>query len=307
MSTIFVSGLINIETTLRVEAFPVVYHSARYPFFGINSSVSGVGFNVAKALTVLGDTIQLASLVGKDYAGMSVKSALAESGLTSSLVLPTLDKTPQSVILYDIQGTRAINTDLKDIQDAQYPLDHIPQVIATSDLAVICNVNFSRPMLALARQAGKLIATDVHALADIHDPYNQDFMREANLLFISGDSLWDTPKQVAKQLVERFSNELVVVGMGYDGALLRTKSGTSYHVPAVFTRPVVNTIGAGDALFSCFVHEFVEHGNPELALRRAVIFASYKIGVTGAADGFLSPQGLSEWEQKLADNPANLG
>lgn len=300
MSNIFVSGLINIETTLRVESFPVEYYTARYPFFGVNSSVSGVGFNVAKALTVLGNSVHLASLVGKDYAGLSVKAALAETGLSSDLVLQALDKTPQSVILYDIKGKRAINTDLKDIQDANYPVDDISEMVQKSDLAVVCNINFSRPILEIAHQAGKWVATDVHALADIHDPYNQDFMREAQILFVSADSLWDTPERAARQLIQRFSNELVVIGLGEEGALLLTREGGLCHAPAVFTRPVVNTIGAGDALFSCFVHEFAHHSQPEQALRRAVIFASYKIGVTGAADGFLSPSELESWEQKLA-------
>ena len=39
MNQILVSGLINIETTLRVEGFPIGYSPVRYPFFGINSTV----------------------------------------------------------------------------------------------------------------------------------------------------------------------------------------------------------------------------------------------------------------------------
>ena len=53
MNNILVSGLINIETTLKIDAFPIPYQPVRYPFFGINSTVSGVGFNVSKALTTL--------------------------------------------------------------------------------------------------------------------------------------------------------------------------------------------------------------------------------------------------------------
>ena len=40
MSGILVAGLINIETTLRVEGFPIVYEPVRYPFYGVSSSVS---------------------------------------------------------------------------------------------------------------------------------------------------------------------------------------------------------------------------------------------------------------------------
>ena len=38
MTRILVSGLINIETTLRVDSFPLTYEPVRYPFFGINST-----------------------------------------------------------------------------------------------------------------------------------------------------------------------------------------------------------------------------------------------------------------------------
>jgi len=47
MPNILVSGLINIETTLRVDGFPIAYNPVNYPFFGVNSSVSGVGYNIA--------------------------------------------------------------------------------------------------------------------------------------------------------------------------------------------------------------------------------------------------------------------
>jgi len=70
-------------------------------------------------------------------------------------------------------------------------------------------------------------------------------------------------------------------------------------VPAVQTRAVFNTIGAGDALFSCFLHDYLRQGDALSALQRAVIFASYKIGAVGAADGFLSAAELDEWAARL--------
>ncbi|MCD4687435.1 MAG: carbohydrate kinase family protein, partial [Anaerolineae bacterium] len=76
MSTILVSGLINIETTVQVDGFPIAYTPVRYPFFGVNATVSGVGYNVAKALTTLGDTVRFASMVGKDMGGTVTRAQL---------------------------------------------------------------------------------------------------------------------------------------------------------------------------------------------------------------------------------------
>ena len=62
--------------------------------------------------------------------------------------------------------------------------------------------------------------------------------------------------------------------------------------PAVSPRPIVNTIGAGDALFSSFVHIYAHTADPYLALRKAVVFAGYKIGVASASEGYLDSLGL---------------
>ena len=189
MRRILVSGLINIETTLQVEGFPIDYEPVRFPFFGIQSSVSGVGYNVAKALTVLGDDVRFLSLIGGDMAGRLVLESLADDGISAERVITALRQTPQSVILYDRTGRRAINTDLKDIQDVAYPADRFDEAIAGCELAVLCNINFSRPFLARAQAQGVPIATDVHTIADLDDPYNRDFMAAASILFMSDEGL----------------------------------------------------------------------------------------------------------------------
>jgi len=44
MAKFLVSCLFNLETTLRVEAFPVSYVPVRFPFHGVASRASGVGY-----------------------------------------------------------------------------------------------------------------------------------------------------------------------------------------------------------------------------------------------------------------------
>jgi sugar/nucleoside kinase (ribokinase family) len=80
MARILVSVLINIETALQIDAFPLAYAPARYPFFGVNGGVSGLGFNVAQALTTLGHDVRFLSLIGQAMAAQQVRAALAENG-----------------------------------------------------------------------------------------------------------------------------------------------------------------------------------------------------------------------------------
>jgi ribokinase len=85
-----------------------------------------------------------------------------------------------------------------------------------------------------------------------------------------------------------------VIGLGTEGALLAVRDDDFMErVPSVQTRPVVNTVGAGDALFSGFLHAYLQTRNPHQALRLATVFASWKIGVSGGAEGFLTARELA--------------
>ena len=289
MANIFISGLINLETTVHVAGFPIDYTPVRYPFFGVRSTVAGVGYNVARALGALGNQVRLAALVGSDLPGAMVAAQLRADALPGEFVLPRLAATPQSAILYDPTGRRQINTDLKDIQEQAYPPALFEQAIDGCALAVLCNINFSRPLLARAKARNLPVATDVHAISALEDAYNRDFMAAADILFMSHERLPCAPEDWVRAVQERYGTPVCVVGLGSAGALLGLRAdGFLGRFPAVQTRPVVSTIGAGDALFAAFVHGYVATGNPYEALRRAITFASYQIGAAGAAEGFLS-------------------
>jgi ribokinase len=293
MATIFLAGLINIETTVQVESFPIEYSPVRYPFFGVRSGVSGVGYNLAKALTLLGHRVRFAALIGRDQAGALVERQLRDDGIPADLVLPRLAATPQSAILYDRDGRRQINVDLKDIQDQAYPPDEFEHAIAGCDLAVLCNINFARPLLARARARGIPVAADVHAIADLDDAYNRDFMAAADILFMSHERLPAAPEQWVEQLQARYPAAIIGIGLGADGALLAVRHDRFVgRFPAAAPRPVVSTIGAGDALFGAFLHGYLSTGDPYAAIRRAITYAGYKVGAAGAAEGLLDAAAL---------------
>jgi sugar/nucleoside kinase (ribokinase family) len=293
MTRFLVAGLINIETTLQIEGFPLQYNPVNFPFFGVNSSVSGVGYNLAKALTILGNEIQFLSIVGDDTAGRLVRTSLKHDHIPAGGVLTTMQLTSQSVILYDREGRRQIHTDLKDIQDRTYPPDAFLSALEASDVALICNINFARPFLQQAVAAGKPVATDVHTISSLDDAYNRDYMAAAKVLFMSDERLPAPPEDFARQVIERYNTEVVVIGMGSRGAVLAVRdAGTAERIPTVHTRKVVNSIGAGDALFSAFCHSYFTDHEPQVAIRKAMVFSSYKIGARSAADGFLDAASL---------------
>jgi ribokinase len=299
MARIVVAGLINVETTLRVDRFPIEYQPQNFPFFGVRTTVSGVGYNVARALTGLGHDAALLSLSGQDLMGRQVRLALAEDGIDATHVLPVMPQTPQSVILYDGEGRREIFSDLKDIQERVYPTAQFAVLAAQSALCVVCNINFARGLLPVAKRLGKTIACDVHTIAHPDDDFNRDFMAAADILFCSNERLPEAPEAWVQAISRRYDPAIQVVGLGAQGALLRVRGQAPQHVPAQITRPVVNTIGAGDSLFSAFLHGWLQTpDDPLTALRRATLFASWKVGGNGGADGLL---GDAAFEQLAAE------
>jgi ribokinase len=125
-------------------------------------------------------------------------------------------------------------------------------------------------------------------------------MEAANILFFSDDNLKEEVENFVLGVENRFRNDIIIVGRGDQGAYMYVKEEKrGVFVPAVATRPVINTIGAGDALFSSFIHFYNKTKNPHSSLSKAVVYASYKIGENGAAKGFLKESELAKLLQTV--------
>jgi ribokinase len=291
MSHILISGLVNTETTVRIREFPIPYYPIDYPFFGIGTAVSGVAYNLTKALHTLGDRVTLLSMTGEDLPGEILRRELEALGVDTAHIKTCLKETPGSVVLYDGEGKRQIYCDLKDIQETDYGF--APDICRDVDLVAACNINFNRPLLHAAKAAGKTVATDVHVLRDHYDDYNREFMECADILFLSDEGIGDDYRGFVAELGRIYRNRIIVLGRGGKGAALYLPAEGQFHeLPAVQVGPVVNTVGAGDALFSAFIHGYAKGLSPLDALHRAQLFASAKIGTSGASRGFLTEEKL---------------
>lgn len=298
MSNILVSGLLNIETTARIRSFPIPYYPIDYPFFGVNTDVAGVGYNLASALAALGDQVRLCSMLGDDLAGKMVRSRLTERGISADHIPSSLRETPVSAVLYDGDGRRQIYCDLKDIQEATYAFPD--SVLDGIQLVAACNTNFNRPLLSLAEARGIETATDVHVLSNPDDEYNCQFMLHAKILFLSDEGIYGDKRDFIQQLENRYRNEIIVLGMGARGALMYWKAeGRFFELPAYQIGGVVNTVGAGDSLFGAFLHYYAKGDHPLTALDKAQLFAALKIRHAGAANGFSSEKELESFFHDL--------
>lgn len=292
MGKILVSGLVNCETTVNVHKFPIEYFPIDYPFFGISSNISGVAFNIISALKALGDDVTLISFTGKDLIAEQINSKLKDLSVSDEYISRTLKATPSSVVLYDDDGRRQIYCDLKDIKEKSYECTDM-SIFDECSVAVICNINFNRNLLKKAKEKGITVASDVHVLSNINDDYNKDFMAYSDILFMSDEKIPEKPVDFLKKISDKYGNKIIVLGQGSKGVLMYvTEEQKFYDLPCVKNDNIINTVGAGDSLFSAFIHCFNKGLTPLQCLEKAQIFASYKIGFNGASVGFMTENQL---------------
>jgi len=292
MNNILVSGHIGIEITAKITQFPIEYTPIEYEFYGVNTTVASVGYNIVKAIKTLGGDPIFFSVTGNDIYRNIILNEIENIGINTEYVLPIAEKTSQSVILYN-ENKRKIICDLKNVQEIKYPIVKIDEIINKVDIAILCNINYSRELLKKVKSYGKTIATDVHVLDDVNDKYSKDFMEYSDILFFSNENILGVEKEFLKRIIETYNNKIIVIGLGEKGVLMYVREENIVkQYPAVKTRDIVNTIGAGDALFSSFIYFYNKTKDPYYAIEKAIIFASYKIGENGAAQGFLSEEEL---------------
>jgi ribokinase len=279
---VLVAGPANLETSVPVEGFPLHYAPARHAD-GIHTTVSGVGWNIARALHTLGSPVRLVTFVGDDQAGAVVTAETEASGI-DVFTLPA-ERTPRSVILHTA-AERVIFTDIAGTGECRVPEDVWAEALDGAALAVLGNVNWTRALLAPTAAAGVPIATDLHAVSGPGNPYDADYLDHAGILFLSAEALPVSPEDFVGSIRVRCDPEVIGIGMGAAGALVAPRGEVPTMVPAPDLRPAAATTGGGDALLAGFVH-FRALGAVE-AMRRAVAFASWKVGEPGGAEGFLT-------------------
>ena len=177
--------------------------------------------------------------------------------------------------------------------DGDFVINPTFSQIEKADIVASCNINFSRPLMKAAKDAGKTIATDVHVLSNIYGDYNREFLEYADIIFLSDENLPSPREEFLTALKSAYGMKIIVMGCGADGALLYERAKDEIaHFPAAKPERIVNTVGAGDALFSCFIHFYAGGMDAENALHYAQHFAAIKIGTDGAAKGFVDETAL---------------
>ena len=81
--------------------------------------------------------------------------------------------------------------------------------------------------------------------------------------------------------------------------LFRSEDNSFLEYKPVKTNEIVNTVGAGNALFSSFLHYYTKTKDAKDAIKNALLFASYKIGFVGTSNGFMTEEQIEQWKKLI--------
>ncbi len=301
MSKFMVAGFVQMETIVKVDGFPLSYKQFESIPDIINTSIGGAGFNEAMALKWLGNDVDFMSMVSRHMSNAQIEAYLKinEVDLSTEYVLPLLDGMPTSVILYS-KGKKQTFEDVKDIRHVDYDVKLLESHIQDKDMVLISNCNFCRPIIALAKKYNKPLALNVRSMRAEKIVNKEDFLKAADILYISDDDIEEDPYDCIKSCKEKYDPEIVIMGVGENGVIIYTREDNSFiDYKPVQTNEIVNTIGAGNALFSSFLHYYVKTKNPREAIKNALLFASYKIGFVGTSNGFMTEEQIQHWKKLI--------
>ncbi|MDQ1249192.1 MAG: PfkB protein [Actinomycetota bacterium] len=217
---------------------------------------------------------------GDDWAAAMVRGAFAIDGVVIAAEVLDPAGTARSVNLMTPDGRRRAFYDGRG--HMQVPVPQGAADALTGARVVLFHLSdWSRQLLPAARASGALVATDLQDVADVRDPYRADFIAGSDVVFMSGAHLADPAAAAAR--VKELGPDVVVVGLGAHGAMVRVGKGLVRQPPPSLELPVIDTNGAGDGLAVGFLHTL------------ALIGGSSAYGEAEVADALLAGQCAARW------------
>lgn len=300
MSKFLVAGVTQIETIVRVDKVPVSYVPLTSMNDSIFTAVGGDAYNESLALKWLGDDVTFMSIVGRNQDLGIINPPDRKVTLSTEYIIPQMKETPTEVVFYDKHRKQQIFEDIKDLRENTYDMSMVTPLVNSCDMMVLANANFCRPFAIAASEHGKPIAVNIRNYNPEKEKYNTDFLKPAKVLYFSDDTLTEDPYAFIDRMASTYGTEVIILGQGSEGLIIYDKTkDIRAHYKTVKTNEVVNTIGAGNALFACFLHYYMETGDSVNAIKNALLFASYKIGFMGTSNGFMTTEQVEQWRNLI--------
>ncbi len=303
MFNYIVAGITQLETIIKVRHIPIEYEPNTSSHDAIHTSAGGDAFNISLALKWLGDEVKFMTVVGEKQDLSIFNPQDREVTLDIDYVMPVMHESPIEVLFYDERRKQQGFEDLKDIRDAEYNMNLVEPIADDADIFVLSNANFCRPFIDMAKRHNKKLAVKIHSFRRDKEKYNTDFLENANILYFSDNSIQEEPFSFVQDIAERYNPDIIILGQGDQGVILYDRyREIKVHYDPVKSVKIVNMAGSDNAFFACFLHYFMKTEDPKMAVHKALLFSSHKIGYMGTSNGFMTEEQLDHWDE-LVWNP----
>jgi sugar/nucleoside kinase (ribokinase family) len=268
-----VIGAIGIDTNVYLYTDEVDFSveanfSQNLDYIGLAGGYSCRGFKR------LGYNVAFVGYVGDDYSGRYIRESLEKDGIDTYFGIDP-EGTKRSVNIMYGDGRRKNFYDGKGSMQLRPDLRAIGKYLAGTGLVHINIVNWTRYLLPLFKKENTLVSVDIQDVVSADDPYRQDYIKAADVLFFSAVNFPD-PAPLIERFMEIRSDRIVICGMGKRGCALGTEKGISYYRAVELEEPVIDTNGAGDSLAVGFLSSYFLQGHSlEESILRGQIAARY--------------------------------
>jgi len=246
------------------------------------------GGYASRGYASLGLRTAFVGYVGDDYSGKMVRDTLASDQIDTSALFIDPTGTGRSINIMYKDGRRKNFYDGKDHMNLTPDIEHCRPVLTGAKLAHFSIPNWARFLLPTANDLGLVIACDLQDITSVSDPYRQDFIEYANILFFSASNFPD-PAPLIEEFLKANPEQIIVVGMGAKGC-----------APVEMAAPVIDTNGAGDSLAVGFLASYVLYGRSlEESIWRGQIAARHATTLRGTSSGLITRQLLDSYYRDL--------
>jgi ribokinase len=285
---ILVIGAANTDLTAYVDRIPEGGETIHGDLF--TTGFGGKGANQAVAAKRAGADVALIAGLGADIFGQNTKAHLEAEGINTSGIF--YGKQPSGVahIWVDAEGENRIiiipgaNLELNRefIENAVLKISNLSIVVAQCELpqefaiAAFKSAKAKNAITILNPAPAVKISPELIELSDWIIPNQIEFYSLASK--IPGGDL-------VEQIENLYPDKNLLVTLGSNGAILRTKNGEMIKATAPKTE-VIDTTGAGDGFLGAFAAALNAGKELQIALEFAIKFASNSVGKKGAQSSY---------------------
>lgn len=286
---IAVIGHALVDYIYQVEGIPGfddeyrILQEGKYP--------GGSALNTAVGLRKLGSDPLLIANVGTDDRGIYLAKFIEEEGIILNGVKTIDGETGYCIVVRDVKGNVLILSKLNvaeplNIGDERMELfnevDHVHLTSLSMEsfrniLGTLGNIGLN---FTLSWDIGRVTAKQGWESI-------KHYLRYFKILFLSLRELEHVfrdrvMRDISKELRNYFKGVLIVK-KGRKGVAIYTEDGRV--IEAYVAQPVIvkDSLGAGDAFASCYIHYSLKGFDEEEVARRCVVFAALKVGYEGGS------------------------